>query len=104
MVEKMEEFRTYTWTDLSSGVTKIPSTFTASFFPTNAIIATSADPSTSGIIYTGLVSVAAAGIEESYGSNLRLVTIEVKWKSGTTSRSRNMQTYVSQYGMQNYLY
>ena len=104
MVEKMEEFRTYTWTDLSSGGTNIPSTFTARFFPTNAIVATTENLSTSGIIYTGLVSIAAADMTESYGTNLRVVTIELKWKSGATARSRNMQTYVSQYGMQNYLY
>ena len=38
-----------------------------------------------------------------YRTNLMEVTVGVSWKSGTTTRSRSMRTYVSRYGVESYV-
>jgi hypothetical protein len=93
--EKLETIRLYNWDQVTNS-TFIPSTFVESFYPENA--------SASGISYTGTVKVAASSISESYSSYLREVTVTVNWVSSSVLRSREMTTYVSRYGLQNYVY
>jgi hypothetical protein len=93
--------------------------YTTLFRSTNEALATPAftepyDPNSDnpGVIYSGFVSVGPppAGVPADYQNNLRLVTITVYWTNylqGSTTpivRSRQMQTCVARYGMQNYLY
>lgn len=93
--EKMETIRLYTWTQINSNGF-IPTTFTAPFYPnTNA---------NSGLTYTGTVAISPSGLAESYGSNLVRVVVTLGWRSGTSDRSRQMETYVSRFGLQNYIY
>ena len=93
--EKMETFRLYNWDQLTAA-SFIPTQFVDTFYP--------GTQSTSGISYTGIVTIAAAPISESYSNDLRLITVEVQWLSANVLRKRDMSTLVSRYGLQNYIY
>jgi hypothetical protein len=54
--------------------------------------------------YTGTVLVTNAPLTETYANDLRMIQIQVSWPSGKVIRQRQMTTFVSQYGMQKYLY
>jgi len=77
----------------------IPTNFTAAFYinNTNSMIA-------GGFDYTGRVSILKSPVTESYAADLRMVRIDLTWKSGSVVRTREMTTFISKYGLQNYIY
>jgi len=94
--ERMEVIRLIKWDDVAPGF--IPTTFTAPFDssgPTNT---------SGGFAYRGTVTVTNAPISESYSEHLRMIQIDLTWTSGNITRKRQMTTYVSIYGLQNYIY
>lgn len=94
--EKMETIRLYTWDQVN----------TAGFIPTNFVenyYATSSNDA-SGLRYTGVVSIASAPINESYKDEIRLVKITISWASAGIPRNREMTTFVTRSGLQNYIY
>ena len=93
--EKMETIRLYNWEQLTNA-TFIPPNFVDTFYP--------GTQSTSGITYTGKVTIAAAPISESYSNDLRLIKVEVQWVSAKVLRKREMSSLASRYGLQNYIY
>lgn len=97
--EKMETIRLCTWAQINTPAF-VPATFTEPFFAT-----TSTNSALAGITYTGMVSVADAPLSvEDYSRDLKLVTVAVHWRSGGVARDREMKTFVSRYGLQNYIY
>lgn len=96
--ERMEVIRVINWNDVNTPGF-IPTNFIAPFYPPDATNSTA-----SGIAYTGTVSVINSPIPESYANNLRAIQINLTWTSGNITRSRQMTTYVSRYGLQNYVY
>jgi type II secretory pathway pseudopilin PulG len=92
--EKFETMRLYTWDQINNSNGFIPSTFSAPIYATG-------DTNT---VYKGTVTIARAGITEPYGDDLRLVTVELTWKSGMMPRKRTMSSLVARYGLQNYIY
>jgi hypothetical protein len=56
------------------------------------------------LIYTGRVTIADAPVTESYSNELKLVSIQLQWVSAKVQRTREMQTYVTRHGLQNYIY
>ncbi len=101
VLEKMETIRLYTWDQISSNGF-IPPSFTAPFFP--PVGAVSETNRGSGITYYGTVYVTNAPIDASYSTNLKLIHVSVIWTNGSIPRTREMETLVSEYGMQNYIY
>jgi type II secretory pathway pseudopilin PulG len=93
--EKMETLRLYTWEQINTAGF-IPTNFTDVFYATTQ--------SASGLMYTGIVSIASAPIAEPYSNDLKQVTIEVTWSSAKVLRKRTMTTFISHYGLQNYIY
>lgn len=105
MLERMEGIRLYNWSQINSNGF-VPATFTAQYYP--AIAGTGVS---SGITYTGRLSITPVALNPaaSYAGDMRLVTVSIGWlSSGRGSnklvRTREMQTYVGRYGMQNYIY
>jgi prepilin-type N-terminal cleavage/methylation domain-containing protein len=105
--EKMEVVRLLNWDQVVNIPGYIPTSFTAPFYannPTNS-------PSGS-FTYTGTVTVTnvtspqflAQPVTETYKNDLRLIQIQVSWPSGKITRTRRMTTFVSQYGLQKYVY
>jgi hypothetical protein len=93
--DKMETIRLYSWDQINTPHF-IPTNFVESFYPV--------DTNANGILYTGTVSVATAPIAESYSNDMRQVVVNVKWLSQGTERQREILTYISRYGLQNYIY
>jgi prepilin-type N-terminal cleavage/methylation domain-containing protein len=93
--EKMETIRLYTWSQITTDGF-VPTNFTEFFFTSTQ--------SASGLTYTGTVNIVAAPISESYSNDIKSVTVQVKWTSAGVLRSRDMVTFVSRYGLQNYIY
>jgi prepilin-type N-terminal cleavage/methylation domain-containing protein len=97
--ERMEVVRLLNWDQLVNMPGYIPSTFSAAFYSENVT-----NPPPDNFLFSGTVAVANAPITENYAEDLRMITIEVNWMSGKIPRKRKMTTFVSQYGMQKYIY
>lgn len=106
LVQRMETVRIYTWSQLQD-TNYFPLTFTEYYDPLAGA---------SGLTYTGSVlnasgSVAfpappgvSSALPDAYRTNMALVRIQVAWTSDGKLRTREMQTYVARYGIQNYIY
>jgi type II secretory pathway pseudopilin PulG len=99
LTERMEVARLLNWDQVANLPGYIPTNFTAGFYPTAPT-----NSSGGGVTYTGTVSVTAAPISESYSNDLRMINIQVSWTSGNVRRQRQVRTFVSQYGLQKYVY
>ena len=93
--EKMETIRLFTWNQLTNAPAM--TTFTSRFCPL-------APEGSQGTTYTGTRTITNASISESYADDLREVTIQLAWTSGSVQRQRTMKTFVAQYGLHNYIY
>src|SRR6266498_568400 len=94
--EKMETIRLYSWDQIKQPGF-IPSTFTDFYDP-------SGSAANKGAVYLGTVIVTNAPASESYAADLKWVRVQVMWTSSNVRRQRSMQTFVSHYGLQNYVY
>ena len=97
--EKMEIVRLYTWDQAVNTPGYVPTSFTEAFYSNNPT-----NTSTANFNYSGQVLLTAAPISETYAGDLRMVQIKVSWKSGGITRKRQMTTFISQYGLQKYVY
>jgi len=95
--QRMEVIRLIKWDDAVPGF--IPTTFTEGFDASNPT-------NFSGTFaYHGTVLVTnAITTGESYADHLRMIQIDLTWDSGKVTRHRQMTTFVSLYGKQNYKY
>lgn len=96
--EKMETIRLYSWDQINTPGF-IPKEFEAPFYPVGAHAGL--EP---GLTYYGKVAISDAPMGESYGAEVKLVKVTLKWTSGRLERQREVQTFVSRYGLQNYIY
>src|ERR1041385_7221224 len=94
MVEKMETIRLYTWDQINSNGF-VPTTFAAAYYPVGT---------NSGFTYSGTIIITTAPADTSYSTNMKQVTVSLTWTNNRSIRTRDMTTYVSRYGMQNYIY
>lgn len=93
--EKMETIRLFTWTQLTNAPAS--TNFTTTFYPL-------APAGSQGIVYTGTRTITNAPVSESYAGDLRMVIVQLNWLSGNIPRQREMRTFVSQYGLHNYIF
>jgi len=111
MIDKMETLRLYSWSQIAtfgSSTSYIPSRFYEAFYPTStnfsdSTVTTNVSGLGLGFIYYGTVEIVDAGFTENYSNSMKRVNITLRWTNGT-ARSQSMSTYVSQYGIQNYIY
>lgn len=96
--ERMELARLLNWDQVANLPGYVPSKFTAPFY------ANATNAPSDNFIYTGTVLLTNAPVTESYASDLRMIRIELTWPSGNSTRRRQMTTFVSQYGVQKYVY
>jgi hypothetical protein len=91
--EKFETIRLYSWNQINTPGF-VPSAFTASISPTNR----------NDGFYKGTILITNAPITESYSTNMRQVVVDLSWNSGKVERRRQVTTFVSRFGLQNYVY
>ena len=99
MAERMEVVRLFSWDQVVNQPGYIPAKFTASYSVTNPTNAP-----TSSVIYSGTVVVTNAPVSENYSNDLKMIMIGLSWQSHGVTHQRNMTTFVSHYGLQNYVY
>jgi len=97
MMEKMEVIRVLTWSQINSNGF-LPLTFSAPYDPNPQ------GNSGKGAIYTGTIKIEPTPLSTSYAGDLRRVHVKVSWKSREQTRVRELETYYSKYGVQNYLF
>ncbi len=106
MMQKMETVRLLKWSQLLDTNNFLQPAFTDYYDPA----ATNANAV--GATYRGFVSTnAPIGFTNDYSANMRAITVNIYWTNylkGATNipivRTRQMQTLVARYGMQNYVY
>jgi uncharacterized protein (TIGR02598 family) len=96
---KMEVIRQFNWDQVVNLPGFIPSTFTDTFYATNPT-----NSSSGNFLYTGTVVVTNAPVTETYSNDLRMIQITLKWTSANVHHQRQMSTFVSQWGLQRYVY
>ena len=94
--EKMEAIRLYTWDQINTDGF-VPANFSEYSYDKGSA-------SARGVLYTGTFQKTADPTIENYAVDQRLVTFTLTWRSGNVQRQRQMQTLVSRYGLQNYIY
>jgi uncharacterized protein (TIGR02598 family) len=95
LLEKMETIRLYTWDQINDS-NFVASTFTTPYYPVSS--------TNQGIVYYGTLTVNPSTQGTSYDDDMRRVTVTLDWNTGTIPRTRSISTYVSRYGLQNYIY
>ena len=107
MLQKMETIRLFTWTQ-GTNSSLATGNFTDFYDPTRT------NTQSAGVTYSGFFSNSAAptSIPAAYRDSMRTATVTVYWTNyisgagtnNTVVHSRQFQTYVARYGMQNYVY
>jgi type II secretory pathway pseudopilin PulG len=95
LLQKTETLRLLSWDQLT-GTNTVPTVFTERYDP-NA-------PTDKGIMYSGTIDITTCPITASYSNEMKMVVVSVNWKTGAMDRNRSYTTYVSRYGLQNYIY
>ena len=99
LLEKTEMLRIYNWDQIigRDATTYVPTNFTAPYYPSGT--------NNGGFNYNGTVVIAnLTNPGASYSNDMRAVTITLTWTSSKTTRTRSMTTYVSMYGLADYIY
>jgi type II secretory pathway pseudopilin PulG len=101
LLEKTELLRLYNWDQITGNDTNtfIPTTFTAPYSPGST--------NNGRFSYWGTVLITNVPISETYSNDLREVILTLTWtsaNSGNMLHTRSLTTFVSRYGLQNYLY
>ena len=98
MLNRVEGLRLYNWGQLTSG--EVPATFTETYYAADATNVNK------GTVFSGRVTIEPAQLApaSTYSSNMmRRVTVQLDWTSGNLPHRRQVSTFVSEYGLQNYL-
>jgi type II secretory pathway pseudopilin PulG len=95
MLEKAETLRLYSWGQITNRG-YIKTNFTALYDPKST--------SGKGAVYSGTIEIEPSDIGTDYGNDMKRVTITLNWQTGGLKRTRELQSFVSRYGMQDYIY
>jgi type II secretory pathway pseudopilin PulG len=97
-LEKMEIMRMYSWEQVNSNGF-VPKTFTAPFFPVN-----NGSDTNGGLTYFGSIVITNVALSTTYDNDMRTVIVTLNWTNRDVPQTLQMSTYISQYGMQRYIY
>src|SRR6266404_2701974 len=106
MMQKMETVRLLKWSQILGTNNFLQPAFTDYYDPTGT------NTQSAGALYKGFVTTnAATGVPSDYMNNMLAITVTIYWtnylqkpNTNLIVRSRQMQTFVARYGMQNYVY
>ncbi len=95
ILEKVETIRLYSWDQINTAGF-IPATFTEVYDPTRT--------NATGLTYNGTMTITTPAIPNSYKDDLRMLTVNLSWTTGSIPRTRQFSTFISRNGLQNYVY
>ena len=96
MLERVETIRLYSWDQINTPGYITP-TFSAAYDP-------EAPTGQTGLTYSGTISIEDCGVPASYASDMKKVVVRVNWKTGRLQRTREFTSYISRFGLQDYVY
>lgn len=101
LLEKVETLRLYSWDQVN----------TPGFIPTNLPLENydpEAPAGQRGVTYYGTVTaptnVSWSGSPPSYSTNMRQLTVTLRWTTQNIPHTRSLTTYIAKDGIQNYVY
>ena len=102
MLQRVEAVRLFTWNQVLDTTNYLKPTFTEYYDPLGTT------NNTGGALYSGTVSNSLpSGLPAAYRTNMRTITVTLYWTNYTGNQTvvhtRQMQTQVARYGMQNYI-
>lgn len=99
--EQMERIRLYSWNQVAKQTNFVKTDFTAPLGVTGAVFFTGKITITNAQYYGSSNSVVP--LTEAYSNNLRQVIVTLVWTNNNLRRTRQVETYISHYGLQNYV-
>lgn len=103
LVEKMELIRLYNWDQINEAGF-VPTAFEEVYCPSAADGKKNESQGSPGVTYYGKITITNPPFTASYGSKLKLVTVDLTWTTGKIKRSRSLSTLVAFDGLQSYIY
>jgi type II secretory pathway pseudopilin PulG len=100
--EQMERIRLYSWDQIAKQTNFVKTSFSAPLGLTGATYFTGRIVVTNAEVYNS-ASNSHVPMPEVYGKNLREVIVTLNWTNNNLPRSREARTYISRYGLQNYI-
>jgi type II secretory pathway pseudopilin PulG len=100
LLEKMEVIRLLTWDQITAS-NVLPANFTAPYYTTGTTNTVAVGPT-----YAGTITMAppkGSALSASYTNDMLVVSVKVAWTNMGMVHARALNTYVSRYGIQNYL-
>lgn len=94
LIEKSEGIRLYNWDQINSNGF-IPQDFTIAYDPAST---------NQGITYTGRMEIGPTAVGSTYSNDLLAITVRLSWQTGGLQRQRELTTFVSRYGLEDYIY
>jgi hypothetical protein len=88
LLERFEVIRLYNWSQVNEPGF-VPQTFTETY---------------AGVTYQGSVTVMASDVHPAYTNTMRMVVGEITWAIRGSTNQQRMETFISEHGVQNYLY
>jgi type II secretory pathway pseudopilin PulG len=99
LIDKLEVIRLYNWDQINTPGF-IPSSFTDYYYP----LEISDKTGHRGTVYNGAITLTSADVNPAYADTMRRIVAEVTWNNGGISYQQRMETLVSEYGVQKYIY
>jgi prepilin-type N-terminal cleavage/methylation domain-containing protein len=99
LAERMEIVRLLSWDQ----VVNLPGYVSTNFLASDSVINPTNTPA-GALMYTGSVQVTSAPISEAYSNDLKMMVISLSWFSRGLTHQRSMRTFISRYGLHNYVY
>jgi len=96
MLERVETIRLYSWDQINTPGYITP-TFTAPYDPESPV-------GQQGLIYAGTMQIVPCDVPSSYSADMRKVVVTLNWRTGHLQRTRQFTSYISRFGMQDYVY
>ncbi len=100
--EQMERIRLYTWDQVVKQTNFVKSDFNAPLGFTGPVFFTGKITITNAQFYES-TSNSFAPLTEVYAKNLRQVIVSLTWTNNNLRRTREAKTFISHYGLQNYV-
>jgi type II secretory pathway pseudopilin PulG len=97
LAQKMEVVRLCNWSQTNPTNTFLPTTLTVPYYTDGVSL-------TNTPLYTLQVTINNAPVGASYSNDVRMIKLKATWTSCGLSRTQSMTTYVSEWGMQNYVW
>ncbi|MFN7138883.1 MAG: prepilin-type N-terminal cleavage/methylation domain-containing protein [Limisphaerales bacterium] len=98
MVERLESIRLYHWGQINN-TNFLRSTFEEYYYP----LASNTSASV-GLTYQGEMQVLPVPFTNSYSADMRMITVRLRWTNSGVERVREMSTFVSENGLQRYVF